>query len=301
MPYKARSESMELQILRILDTRSSLSDKDKQHYLNLKKGYEGEVQFDSLTEKLTCECIILNDLLLKLNNTVFQIDSLIIVSETLYFCEVKNFKGDYFYESSRLYKKPKTEIINPLNQLSRNETLLRQLLQNSGYNIPISAFVIFINPEFTLYQAPLNQPFLLPTQLNHFVKLLNSNVSTLSQKHKTLADKLISLHLNDSPYRLLPTYHYSQLQKGIICTNCASFIISIERQKCVCHDCGHEEVAADAVLRSVEELKLLFPEQKITTNLVYEWCKGLLSKKRIRSILETKYTKAGVHQWSYYV
>ena len=43
----------------------------------------------------------------KINNTTFQIDTLIIISETIYFFEVKNYEGDYYYESDRLYKKPK--------------------------------------------------------------------------------------------------------------------------------------------------------------------------------------------------
>jgi len=41
-----------------------LSDKDKQHYSNLKKGFEGEQQFDSWTGKLETDCLVLNDLLL---------------------------------------------------------------------------------------------------------------------------------------------------------------------------------------------------------------------------------------------
>lgn len=73
MVYKSRTESAELLILGSLNTRMNLSDKDKQHYLNLKKGYgyQGEVLFDSSIEKLQCECLILNDLLLKVNNTLF--------------------------------------------------------------------------------------------------------------------------------------------------------------------------------------------------------------------------------------
>jgi hypothetical protein len=149
----------------------NLSDKDKQHFFNLKKGYEGEIIFDSLAEKLQCECFILNDLLLKLNNTMFQIDSLIIIQETIYFFEVKNFEGDYYYESDRLYKKSKSEINNPLNQLNRSESLFRQLLQSLGFNIPILASVVFINPEFTLYQTPLNKPFIFPTQVNRYLKI----------------------------------------------------------------------------------------------------------------------------------
>ncbi len=196
MAYKRRTKSTELIILGFLNTRMTLPEKDMQHYFSLKKGYEGEVLFDSLTEKLQFECYILNDLLFKVNNTMFQIDSLII-SETIYVYEVKNFEGNYFYDAvkDRLYKRPKKEYNNPLHQLNRGESLFRQLLQNIGYNFPIEAQVVFINPEFTLYQAPLDRPFIFPTQVNSYLKKFDSTPSRLSGKHKLLADKLISLHI----------------------------------------------------------------------------------------------------------
>jgi Nuclease-related domain len=300
MPYKSRTQSTELLILKSLNTRMSLSEKDKQHYFNLKKGYEGEVLFDSFTDKLECQCFILNDLLLKLNNTLFQIDSLIIISEAIYFFEVKNYEGDFYYESERLYKKPKSEINNPLNQLSRSESLLRQLLQNLGVNIPIYASVVFINPEFTLYQTPINKPFIFPTQVNRYLKNLNTIPTKLNGKHKMLADKLISRHIKDSPFKLLPSYNYDQLRKGITCVECASFSISVEGKKCICKECGYEEMVATAVMRSVKECKLLFPNQKITTNIIHEWCKVVESKKRIRRILEKNLKIVGVHQWAFY-
>ncbi len=158
MIHKPRTESEGYFILKSLNNRMNLSDRDKEYYFNLKKGYEGELLFDSLTEKLECDCLILNDLLLKVNNTVFQIDSLIIVEEALYCFEVKNYEGDYYYEKERFYnRKSNSEISNPLNQINRSEFLLRQLLQNLGFKIPIHSSVVFINPEFTLYQAPSEQ------------------------------------------------------------------------------------------------------------------------------------------------
>ena len=300
MAYKPRTKPPELLILRSLNTRMDLSNNERQHYFNLKKGYEGEVMFDALTEKLQCECLILNDLLLKTNNTTFQIDSLIILSETIYFYEVKNYKGDYYYESDRIYKKTKSEIINPINQLSRSESLLRQSLHNLGYNLPIDASVVFINPEFTLYQTPLNKPFIFPTQVNRYLNKLNKIPSKLNEKHKMIADKLISLHIEDSPFKQLPSYDYDQLQKGITCLKCNSFAISVEGQKCVCKECRHEEVVATAVMRSVEEFKLLFPNQKITTSVIHDWSKVVKSKKRIKRILEKNFKISGVHQWSFY-
>ncbi|MGP4081325.1 hypothetical protein ACTWQL_15580 [Pseudalkalibacillus sp. R45] len=48
MLLKARTESYELLALRSLNTRMQLTEKEKIHYLNLEKGFEGEVHFDSL-------------------------------------------------------------------------------------------------------------------------------------------------------------------------------------------------------------------------------------------------------------
>lgn len=300
MLYKFRNEPTELLILKSLAIRMNLSEKVKQHYSNLKKGYEGELQFDCLTENLQCECYILNDLLLKWNNTLFQIDTLIITSEMIYFFEVKNYEGDYYYDQERLYKKPKSEMNNPLIQLSRSESLLRQLIQNIGFNIPIYASVLFINPEFTLYQAPLNKPIILPTQVKRYLKNLNKLSSKLDKKHKLLAEKLNSLHIKNFPFTSLPPYHFEQIEKGITCKKCASFSISIEGKKCICMDCGNKELATAAVKRNVEEFKLLFPNQKITTNIIYEWCKVINSKKRVKKILEKNLKIVGVHQWAYY-
>jgi hypothetical protein len=300
MPYKSRTKSTELLILESLNNRMNLSHEDKKHYFNLKKGYKGEVQFDSLTEKLQCDCFILNDLLLKFNNTWFQIDTLIIFSEDIYLFEVKNFEGDYYYESEKLYKKPVFEVNNPLIQLSKSESLLRQLLQNLGFKISINASVVFINPEFTLYQTPLNIPFIFPTQINRYLEMLNTKPSKLNRKHKILADKLVSLHIKDSPFKQVPSYNYEKLKKGMTCANCESFSIIVDGRYCVCKDCWNKELVTTAVMRSVKELKFLFPNLKVTTNIVHEWCKVVDSKKRIRKILGKNFKKVGVHQWSFY-
>ncbi|WP_449540229.1 nuclease-related domain-containing protein [Ferdinandcohnia sp. Marseille-Q9671] len=300
MIYKSRTETADMLVSKSLYHRLDLSNKEKQYHSNLIKGYEGEVMFDTLTEKLECECLVLNDLLLQFNNTTFQIDSLLITSDVLYLFEVKNYEGDFYYDSDRLYTKTKIEINNPLVQMSRSESLLRQLLQSHGFTIPVQAFCIFINPAFTLYQAPLHKPFIFPTQLHAFCKNLNMLSAKLNKKHRALAEKLDFLHIENSPFRNYSAYEFEQLRKGILCESCKSFSIDVVGRKCICRDCGNEEMVVDAVKRSVEELKLVFPDMRITTNLVYEWCRVVESKKRIGRILDKHYKRIGVHQWSYY-
>lgn len=323
MIVKPRKEPTELSILKLLDARMNLSSEQKRYYFNLKKGYEGELQFDSLVEKtLPCECLILNDLLLKVNHTTFQIDSLMITADTIYLLEIKNYEEDYYYEAARLYKKPKTnmnhpllfkssnviekhkktntEMNNPLNQLNRSESLLRQLLQSFGFDLPIVASVIFINSEFTLYQSPLDIPFIFPTQVKRYLKQINAIPSQLTRKHTILAEKIISRHMEESPFIQLPSYDYDQLRKGIACSACNSLSVSVEGYKCVCLDCRNEESVADAVVRSTKEFKLLFPNEKITTSVIHDWCKVVSCKRRIQRILTKSFKYVNLNRWSYY-
>ncbi|MFL6554587.1 MAG: nuclease-related domain-containing protein [Bacillus sp. (in: firmicutes)] len=301
MALKSRSESVELKIMRSLNMRSNLSPKEKKYYFKLDKGYKGEIMFDLLTEKLQSNMLVINDLCLEINDSVFQIDTLIITQNTIYPFEVKNYSGDYFYDLEGFHKISGNAITNPLDQIKRSKLLLRQLLQNLGYNIPIESSVIFINPEFTLYQAPLNQPIIYPTQINRFMNEFGRTPSKLNDKHKKLADGLISLHSNKSPYTTrLPTYEYRKLKKGVDCTKCDSFMVSGGEKILVCEKCGCIEANESAILRSVAELKFLFPEIKITTSLVYEWCSVIGSKKIIRRILMENFKAVGYGRWFYY-
>lgn len=261
MHLKLRVASNGLRILRSLNTRMNLSANDKKHYLKLEKGYQGEEIFDQLTAKLQCDMYILNDLCLEFNHSVFQIDTLIISQKSIFPIEIKNYEGDYIYDSEEFRRiSSDHEITNPLNQLKRSNSLFRSLLKSLKINLPIDGYVTFINPEFTLYQAPLNTSIIFPTQLNRFLKLLNETPSKLNNQHRKLADLLISMHQAESPYTRLPPYNYDQLQKGITCLTCRSFEITIEEKKIVCDQCSYTEDVDLAVLRSVEEFRLLFPD-----------------------------------------
>lgn len=300
--YKTREEPKQLQILELLDVRMELPEDKKRYYLSLKKGYEGESMFDQqIEEKLHNNCYVLNDLLLQFNNTTFQIDTVLIFGNMLRPFEVKNYEGDYYYENDKIYSSSGREIGNPLNQLAKTESLFRNLIHSHGFSLPISANVVFINPEFSLYQAPLNKPFIFHSQLNRFFNQLNEQPSKLTDMHKQLANKLASLHLNESPFQQLPTYRYDMLKKGIICATCRSFALVFVGRNCVCKECGHVENARAAILRSIWEYKLLFPDRKVTTVNIHDWCQIIDSKKRIKRVLDEHFEIVGVRQWAYYV
>ncbi len=301
MCYKPRTEPVKIKILQSLDKRMGLPPDEKRRYLNLIKGYEGEVLFDSLTTQLENKFYILKDLLLEHNKTKFQIDSLIISEASLFPCEVKNYQGDYVYKDDDFSNiQTGQKITNPLHQIDRAQTLLRQLLQTHGFRLPIESNLIFVNPEFTLYNSPQNKPIVHPTQIKKFLENLNSRPANLNSHHRNLGEFLINSHIIESAYEHLPTYEYSGLRKGYTCACCHSFLVIILHKRIICSECGHHERTEPAVLRSLEELRLLFPCMKITTKLVSDWCQSIKNEKTIMRILKKNLTAIGHGQWTYF-
>jgi hypothetical protein len=302
MLKKGRPIPAELIILRILNDKMKLTEKEKLQLSNHEKGYEGEVKFDTLTAGLENENLILNELLLEVGESLFQIDTLIIFSGVIHLIDVKYFEGEYYYDEGGLFKtKAGSEKKDPMLQLKRCHSLFRQLLQKYGFNYPTEAHLVFNNPEFTLFQPTQNPQIILPTQINSFIKKLNKVPSKMNERHSELADLLVSLHITKNPYTRLPKYDYDKLKKQLTCCNCHSCSISVSRSKIICNLCGCEESVEAAVLRGVDELRVLFPGIKITTILVHEWCGVIGPKKKIRKILLKQFVLLGHGRYSYFV
>jgi hypothetical protein len=235
------------------------------------------------------------------NNSYFQIDTLLISQGVIHLLDIKNYEGNFSLEGDKLFSMTNgREYKNPVTQLTRSSTLFRQLLQNFKLNYLVEAAVIYINPEFTLYQAPTDQPIIFPTQVNRFLNDLNKTPSKLNDGHRKLAQKLISLHQTKNPFTYIPEYNYDQLQKRIYCGKCKSFMLSVKYDDLVCENCGSHEKIETAILRNVEEFKLLFPDRKVTTNNIYEWCRVGLCRKTFSRVLKKNYVSVGKTSNTYF-
>jgi len=301
MFLKERTESDELLKMRYLNTRMELNKDEKRHYYNLEKGYEGEVNFDRKAEILEEERYVLNDLLFKVGSAHFQIDTILISQEVIRLLDVKNFEGDFCLENNIFYAmKSDREYKNPIEQLNKSTSQFRQLLQSLKLNYLVEGFVIFINPDFTLYNAQKDQPIIFPNQVHRFLNSINHAPSKLNSNHQRLAQQLLSLHLTKNPFSLVPAYRYEQLQKGIYCKCCRSFSVHLVNNSFVCERCGGHEKMEEAILRNVKEFRLLFPERKFTTTSIYEWCNVELSKRTFCRVLKRNFTGFGKKSGTYY-
>lgn len=298
MIIQQRPEPLELIISCFLVERLVLPEN---HITSSEKGYEGELRSDKWLENLTDNWLVLHGLLLENHGSRFQIDTLIIAHEKIYILDVKNYEGDYYLEDDKWFTKTNSNLKNPLHQLIRCETLLRKLLLELGYNYPIESYLIFNNPEFHLYTTTFNPSIVFPTQLNRFLKILNTHPLKLNSKHLKLANQLASLHIVESPYTRLPPYTFEQIKKGLLCPDCRTVFLEVCNGIFICGHCGCRESVDAAVMRNVKEYRMLFPDRKITTKDIFEWCGYVLSKKTIRRVLLQHFSIIGHSVSSHYI
>lgn len=76
--------------------------------------------------------------------------------------------------------------------------------------------------------------------------------------------------------------------------------MSVIATKCICNICGEKEISEPLIMRNVRELILLFPEMKITTSNIFEWCGDVLPKRTISRTLKRHMQSKGEKKRRHY-
>lgn len=293
--------SVQLKTLLALNRRGNLLNPQTSSIHYRVKGFEGECQFDEMLKEVKSECLILNDLTLRVNGRTCQIDALLITGEGVTLYEVKNYEGQFVYFEDKLkILSANKEISNPLNQLNRTANLFRQLMEEQHANFSFEAYIVFINQQFTLFNAPANSPIVLPTMLAQHMKKLSNERRSLNKSHHRFAEILKQLDQPELSFDAYPAYDYQALKKGAFCRECESVLGKPVGRICTCTKCGCKEVSTDVIKRQISEYRLLFPEKKLTTHDISDWVGKLFSQKSIRSVLKKNFELKGKGIGCYY-
>lgn len=305
MLYKKREKPYKLQVLELLQHRIVLTSEGCKELSNQTSGYTGEVRWDEFTRQLTCDCLILNDLPLIESGTDFQVDALIITPEEIGLYEVKNYGGEYLYNDGFLEAvHSDLSFHSPTERVNRHTSLLRSLLKKHHFTMPIKQYVVFVHPEFMLYDASLYKKVLLLSTLPAHFRKLNKCTDALCEKHWQLAQKLCELSDQTEPYvRGIPKYTYEECKKGAICEQCGCFIRKIQYKSklCKCEKCGHKELVYKAILRHIREYCLLFPLRRLSIAAIFDWCGGVFSERKISAVLQREYRAMSAGKYRHFV
>lgn len=300
MIIKDRHPSVSQQILHSLNVRMTLSSLEETQLDALEKGYEGEMTFDGNVKEANLPGVMLCDLTLSARETTYQIDALYVTDKEVIIYEIKNYSGHYIYKDGLIYSDNGYVLQDPLAQVRRKQAYLHNLLLKINPSMKVSSYVVFINFDFYIYLLPKTSQIVFAGQLkNHLTKLAKANTSTTT-KARQIADKLTSLNLKNYRPVHSPTYAYEQLKKGIYCAGCHSWNCSISRQYLICSDCQKVERLASAIKRTLDEFRLLFPNEKLSLKTARTWCGPEWTDTRIRRVLRNNYTLHHSGRSSYY-
>lgn len=276
-----------LLIYETLLQRKESSPKERQQYEQLLKGFIGEKKLRNILSSTDAGGIFpIFDLLLEINDTEFQIDCLLLTTDTIYLLEIKNFSGDYYLDNGSIFSMhTKRQIPNPLFQLERTSLLFNQLLEQLRVTMKVVPYIVFINNQFHLYGSSPKLPMIFPSQIARFLQRIISNSSMPSERIRRLALTLEKKRKGKSNHERLPDYRISELKKGIFCSHCNEELERAGKQRFRCKNCLIDYGIADVLLKAVAQYHLLFPEQNITTKNITDWCGLKLSENTVRRFL----------------
>jgi hypothetical protein len=276
-----------LQVYQSLQGRMDFSFEQKNSANNEHKGFEGEMEFAGLIDTyLNTSHIALYSLLLEYRGALFQPDVLLLFQNEIVLIDVKYFEGECEFQNDQLYSHTyqKEYNNNPLHQLQRCENSLRGLLPKLGSHLPITSHIVFIHPEFTLFHAEQNPTIVLPTQVNSFIRKINRIPGQVNKHHERLSEQLVKRHISPPPHTKYPPYSYEQIQKGVLCRKCRLPMV-IKNRLLQCSHCLRKESIDSGILRNTIEFHILFPDRKMTTSIIHDWCNLDITKKSINRIL----------------
>lgn len=299
-----RQPSMEQKYYELLKQRRPLDKAELSHYQSLKRGYQGECQFDVQIGELlggptgTLPPNYLCDLTLQ-QGRVTQVDSLLVTDDVVYQFEIKNYSSDLHWDGKQ-WQFESGFVLNddPLVQLSRSSNVVKSLITELGYSIPVEPVLVFVNPD--AYVELSSEPALKVLRSFEIRRYLLQ----LKQRHNQVGDfDSRRLHqLCQDILRCQLSYDTGWRQNrhpgltdasgtakpvpvGIVCANCGNLQLQHTKKKVICQ-CGAQETIMDALRRTVKEAQILEPNFKVCYPDIHCFTAGGVSRATIFRLLK---------------
>lgn len=288
MKHRRPAIPNELQTIYYLSGRQNLSQNLRQKFRQLQRGFLGELAFHQLLKKQKFSSpTSLFSLTLQVGENLFQIDHLVIIGEVIYVHEIKHFKGDFHFKNNLFFSlQNNREIVSPIVQLKRAESLLRQLLSSLGLSYKVVSKVVFTHPECAIFTDNLQLPILLLPQVKRYIENTLIPDYSPTQHNIELAKKLVDLHQTETIFDQAIQVSYDHLEKGINCPRCMSKMRRNTQRTVICTNCSYLMNNEQAIVFNLRQLQHLFPQKKLTTALGVDWFGGEYSYFLVKKVLD---------------
>lgn len=273
MMLKKRLKPSVLRKLEALNRRivPHLYDKKRsieQDLANRYKGFIGEKIVDRyLMTNLPRQHIILPDIYLKMEESRFQIDTIVVTQYAIYLLEIKNFTGTiYFNTSTNQFSRIENNIEqgykDPLTQVELQQIKLMQWLELYGFHdIPIYHFVVIASPSTILkIDGPPTEKITHKDRLLFKISSIEQQLINMKSPQIPAMDIIQHIQNSNQEYYFDVLHEYEltprQIMSGIHCPKCEKSPMNRIYGYWKCAYCKHQ--SKNAHISSLEEFTLIY-------------------------------------------
>lgn len=258
-----RKKPHQLQWLETMSQRTKLDTAQLSELQKLQRGFTGEQDMDRLIETILGKNVdCLEDLTLEYQNSVVQIDKLLVIGSTLYLIDMKFYRGHYIFKNNEWYLGEKVLTSNNFEQLSRALRIIQNILRDHQTKLNVKGVLAFMNPESSLMvKDSIKETVLNFADIPTWLVQLRQNIMENSIPNW----KEIIQNYAINPYktkRTFPQEKINLLQRGIRCKHCHQFLTKENKHTISC-SCGHIEAKETAFSRTICEYGVIFHDHNL--------------------------------------
>ncbi len=293
-----------LEMLQEIDKRGGLKHhkKFKDELYRLEKGLEGEERLiDYLKTFGLPNWVGIRNLWLE-HFGEFECDLLLLTQAGPVAFEVKNYLGALELQNNQCFINGKIIGHNPFSQAQKVVANVQEILQT-----PTVQGVLAFTGEHNSVQ--LHDPIaglnvLMLNQLQHFIRQLAAFDRTPQNRPIPTATYLQTLdHFEigkPSKEQDLPGEMKTGVRGGIHCCHCNHFNLKRDKNYLICR-CGMYEPYEEAIVRTICEYGVIYPERELTTKALTDFFGGEVSESTVFRHLTKHFKRVGKRKSAHYI
>lgn len=282
-------------------------EKDQRLMRNLQKGAEGEDYVFEMLEKFGCEHWIAGRNLWLEYMGNFESDIFLLTTQGCYNLEIKNYDGKFEYKNSRCYLNGKKLQENCVQQAEKAMMNLQKICATIDRSIVVKGALLFVGEhnEVSIESAADGIQIVTRNTLRNFIQTIKREEERYM--YKSIPTRKILNHFEKievlNPFGPLYSYsaeEVSEGHKGIYCKSCGSYVTQLTRKFLRCEN-GHEELRDEAVLRTINEFRLLtFQSEYMTKSQLLAFLDGQVSDNYLIRLLRENFIRVNFGRYSKY-
>ena len=296
----------ELEVLEVMNKRSfSQNHEDARKLKRLRAGAAGEeVVADYLNKYGSSKWSLMQNFWLDYFGTL-ECDGLLLTGRDLYVLEVKNYSGLYEYENGISKLNHRELSVNPIYQTQKATMKVRVLVSSRFPNIKVHGVLIFvgIDSQIRIKSEGLDILIVQRHELKGLIESIAEEEVSGWSNVENLNDvvQFIQTHQTKNPYPVEPLTpeDLADLQKGILCENCANSTVAVTKKFVKCK-CGHIESREKATIRTICEYGVLNFTKPLTANALLDFFNGQASRGYIIKVLKNHFRLISRGREDYY-